>query len=181
MGRIFALRAVCVAATIIGAGVFAPPSPMKLLQECSSAPLACTAQVFKLAARSLSAAQAQAPDGRQEAYRLSGTWRGSYMCAQGLTGLTLTIEPGANGLTAVFEFYPVAENPLVPTGRFRMEGFFDGTQRTLTLQPREWIDQPPGYLTVGLEARVDLDWGVILGRITETPGCTWFRLSRQRY
>jgi hypothetical protein len=138
------------------------------------------AGLLALAARDVPVAQAQAPDPRQEAYRLTGTWRGTYMCAQGLTGLTLTIEPSAYGLTAVFEFYPIAQNSLVPTGRFRMEGFFDGTWRTLTLQPREWIEQPPGYLTVGLEARVDLDWGVILGRVTGAPACTWFRLSRQR-
>ena len=52
-----------------------------------------------------------------------GAWKGAYGCAQGVTGLTLTIEPEVDGVvSATYEFYAVPENPGVPNGSFRMNG-----------------------------------------------------------
>jgi hypothetical protein len=158
MGR--CLRAVRIAAAVavIGAGVYA---------------------AAWLATRSVSVATAQSP-GQAEAPPLAGTWRGAYTCAQGVTGLTLTLETGPEGVTALFDFYAVPENPQVPSGRFKMAGYYDSIARVLVLQPLEWIVQPPGYLTVGLRAHVDLEWGVMLGSMITTYSCTWVRLRRGR-
>jgi hypothetical protein len=162
MGRILRAVRIAVALAAVGAGL---PAAGYLI------------------ARSVPVAAAQSA-GQPEVVALSGAWRGSYTCAQGVTGLTLTIEAGPHGVTALFDFYAVPENPTVPAGRFKMAGFYDSNARTLTLHPREWLRQPPGYLTVGIRAHVDLEWGVMLGSVTgstsETYGCTWVRLRRDR-
>jgi hypothetical protein len=55
-------------------------------------------------------------------------WQGEYECAQGVTGLTLTLDIGQGGqVRGLFDFYPVAENPAVPHGCFQMSGSLDGT------------------------------------------------------
>jgi hypothetical protein len=149
---------------------------------CSAAAAVIAAWIFAagfLAPPGIPVAAAQSP-GQPEAVGLTGVWRGAYACAQGVTGLTLTIEASPYGLTALFDFYAVPENPQVPTGRFKMVGTYDATSRILVLHPREWIVQPPGYLTIGIRAHVDLEWGVMLGGVIETYACTWVRLSRDR-
>jgi hypothetical protein len=159
MGRSLRTLRIAAAATAVGAGLWAA---------------AC------LATRGVSVAAAQTA-GEAEAPDLAGAWRGSYTCAQGVTGLTLTVETGPAGVTALFDFHAVPENPQVPTGRFKMVGFYDSRTRVLVLDPREWVVQPPGYLTVGIRTHVDLEWGVMLGSvISEYPGCTWVRLRRER-
>ena len=107
-------------------------------------------------------------------------WNGRYECAQGITGLALTLDLEAGGrATAVFEFGPVPENPAIPSGRYLMAGTFfqsaEGTQ--LTLVPDRWIAQPPGYLMVGLEARIDAPARAMSGRV-EHPTCTVLSLIR---
>lgn len=109
----------------------------------------------------------------------AGTWEGQYGCTQGLTGLTLTIEPGEGGnVTAVFEFYAVEENPDVPSGSYRMAGTYaDGR---LQLEGVEWIEQPPGYVMVGYVSNTDLgiDPNRIFGTV-EGSGCNIFEMRRQ--
>jgi hypothetical protein len=114
---------------------------------------------------------------RREVPGLRGSWRGAYVCAQGPTGLTLTIDGAADALTAVFDFYPLAENPNVPAGRFRMAGAFDSRSRVLVLRPGEWIVRPGIYMTVGIRAEVDLDAGTLSGTITDSA-CSSIRLRR---
>lgn len=114
---------------------------------------------------------------RPEPSGLVGTWRGTYVCAQGPTGLTLTIEGSADALSAVFDFYPLPENPTLPAGRFSMSGTFDERSRVLTLRPGQWIVRPPPYMMVGMRAEIDLDRGVLSGTITD-PACRSVRLTR---
>src|SRR6266542_1609907 len=71
---------------------------------------------------------------------LSGTWKGTYTCTQGATGLTLVVAAGKGLATATFSFYPVAANPGVPRGRFAMTGTY--TSRSLDLEPDHWIARP---------------------------------------
>jgi hypothetical protein len=85
----------------------------------------------------------------------TGKWKGTYACAQGLSGLTLTIKPGKtvdttmHTLTATFAFYPIAANPGVPSGSYSMTGYyFPGG---IDLQPGQWISQPSVY---GMQAVV---------------------------
>jgi hypothetical protein len=108
-----------------------------------------------------------------------GAWKGAYGCAQGVTGLTLTIEPAVDGVvSATYEFYAAPENPGVPNGSFRMTGTYDDEGR-LALQGSEWIDQPPGYVMVDYESHPDrgIDphhlFGIVLG-----PGCTLFTMDK---
>jgi hypothetical protein len=102
-------------------------------------------------------------------------WQGDYDCAQGVTGLTLTLEVSAAGQAqALFEFHSVPANPTVPTGCFQMSGSLD-TAGNLNLLPGAWLLQPPGYVTVGLIGNLD---GQILHGTVIGPGCSTFLLTR---
>jgi hypothetical protein len=86
-----------------------------------------------------------------EALPVAGVWEGTYECNQGTTGLRLTIEDdGAGGLTGIFDFFAVPENPRVPSGSFNLIGSYaDGE---LELLGAEWIERPGNYITVDLHA-----------------------------
>ncbi|WP_051385553.1 hypothetical protein [Actinokineospora inagensis] len=104
----------------------------------------------------------------------SGTWHGRYHCSQGETGLDLTIagdDPKA--LTASFRFYALTTNPTVPTGRYLMTGAL--TTPTLTLHHTRWVDAPPGYVMVDLNAVIT---GTHLTGTVTGPGCTDITLDR---
>lgn len=104
-------------------------------------------------------------------------WTGAYQCAQGMTGMTLTllVQPGG-GAVGLFEFYPVKANPAVPTGCFDMTGSMD-SHHHLTLSPGAWRRQPAGYVTVGLSGD-EIDPRHLVGTI-DGPGCSTFALVRQ--
>ncbi|HEX3982724.1 MAG TPA: hypothetical protein VHX12_03430 [Acidisoma sp.] len=116
------------------------------------------------------------PSGADAAMTETEVWRGAYQCAQGLTGVTLTLllQPGGQA-QGLFEFYPVTANPAVPEGCFEMSGVMDHDR--LTLSPGPWRLQPPGYVTVGLTGR-EIDAKRMIGTI-EGPGCAGFALVRQ--
>jgi hypothetical protein len=102
-------------------------------------------------------------------------WQGEYDCAQGVTGLTLTLDIGRGGqVQGLFDFYPVVENPAVPRGCFQMSGSLDGTGH-LALVPGEWLLRPPFYVAVGLAGVLS---GGSLGGTIEGPGCSVFLLHR---
>lgn len=108
--------------------------------------------------------------------QLRGTWRGSYVCAQGHTALALTIEPAKDGtLSALFHFEAATDNPGVPTGCFEMRGRFDPATGRVALVQQRWLRHPQDYLMVDLEGRVSGDrlHGSVLG-----PYCTTFDLRR---
>lgn len=109
-------------------------------------------------------------------------WNGRYECAQGVTGLMLTLDlDGSGRASAVFDFGAAPENPTVPTGRYLMTGRFDptpdGSGTYLTLVPDRWVLQPPGYVMVGLTAAIDASARSMQGRI-DNPSCTVLALSR---
>jgi hypothetical protein len=102
-------------------------------------------------------------------------FQGSYDCAQGVTGLTLTLELSPGGQAqALFEFHSVPANPTVPTGCFQMSGSLDSAGN-LNLLPGAWLLQPPGYVTVGIIGTLD---GQILHGTVIGPGCSTFLLTR---
>jgi hypothetical protein len=105
----------------------------------------------------------------------TGKWKGTYACAQGLSGLTLTIKPGKtvettmHTLTATFAFYPIAANPGAPSSSYSMTGYyFPGG---IDLQPGQWISQPSVY---GMEAVVAVppapDGKKLKGVVVTCPG-----------
>ena len=103
---------------------------------------------------------------------------GHYMCSQGRTELTLVVEDvEGDDVTAIFEFdYPGGGGNSTPAGgSFRMHGSFDARSRALRLDGDRWMEQPDGYVMVGLVGIVSTS-GSISGTV-KGPGCTSFYLA----
>lgn len=114
-------------------------------------------------------------------YRVEGdsVWEGRYLCPQGVTGLTLELSGGSGAeVAAVFHFYALPENPTVPTGSYTLRGVVRG-DGTIDLLPERWIEQPYGYVMVGMTGVLDRVSGVMRGRIA-APECDGFDLHRAR-
>jgi hypothetical protein len=134
---------------------------------------------MRAAAALLAAVLAAAPAAAQE--ELRGTWRGDYICGQGVTALALTIEPRKDGsLTALFHFEAVPDNPDVPTGCYEMQGRFTPATGDVALSPLRWLRRPPNYVMVGLDGRLAPDGAQIEGQV-QGPGCSFFRVQRSTH
>jgi hypothetical protein len=108
----------------------------------------------------------------------AGQWRGKYVCAQGVTALTLTIRDRArNELEATFDFGPLPSNPTVPRGAYHLDGTYRPGDDRVTLTPKTWIRQPVGYAMVGLNGRLS-PLGLHLAGEVDGPGCTIIELVR---
>ena len=115
-----------------------------------------------------------------DATALTGKWRGTYTCAQGLTGLTLSITGDASGTAeAIFMFYAVPQNPDVPNGSFQMRGVY-GSNRSLvfTADESDWIENP-GYVTVDLNGTVSANLTTYSGDVSGASSCTTFSLTKE--
>jgi hypothetical protein len=125
----------------------------------------------------------QAQNSPSKLDQLNGSWQGTYICPQGLTGLRLVVEAKSeNEVYAMFNFFPHPTNPSVPPGSFRMKGSYTSFASSqipdvLKLSATSWIKQPPGYRTVDLEGNVDLTQGKLDGRILD-PGCDVVNLTK---
>jgi hypothetical protein len=108
----------------------------------------------------------------------AGTWEGGYICAQGRTDMTLTMEAvQGNGVEALVEFYAAAENPDVPSGSYRLAGIWgDGG---IQMDGVEWVEQPPGYIMVPISSNPELAIGpdLLAGAIGD-PTCEQFIMER---
>lgn len=111
--------------------------------------------------------------------RLAGRWQGTYYCAQGLTGVTLTIRGDDQNAEALFHFYPVPANPNVPIGCYTMHGHVDTASGAIDLESDEsrWILRPSGYVTVNFRGRFSGGRDRITGRV-EGPACSTFIMRR---
>ncbi|QLY29959.1 hypothetical protein [Nocardia huaxiensis] len=108
--------------------------------------------------------------------QLEGTWIGTYICAQGETALTLTIERAVNSTArTVFAFGPTTGNPTVPNGSFDMDTRY--VDRQLHFTQRSWIERPGNYLMIDLAADAVAE-GSISGKVVATAGCTTFSVTR---
>ena len=112
----------------------------------------------------------------------STMWKGRYVCAQGPTALELEIASGDHAIDATFTFGPLPENPNVPHGAYKMHGTVtrlgDG-EFAVILEPDHWLEQPPSYVMVGLQAATSAEHSVLRGKITN-PSCAEIELSRVR-
>jgi len=108
-----------------------------------------------------------------------GEWVGTYTCAQGLTGLTLTLtEATPTSANALFHFYADPRNPRVPTGCFSMDGGYDPASGQLALKGGPWLLRPAGYSVVSFDGRVDAEGRHFEGVVRGPSGCTTFALAR---
>ncbi|WP_148663572.1 hypothetical protein [Bosea vaviloviae] len=112
---------------------------------------------------------------------LTGTWRGTYVCAQGRTGLTLTIDrQSGRTFSGVFHFYAVRNNGTVPDGCFTVSGQIVNAGK-VDVAGSTWIKRPAGYITVDLHGQLTSDGAGFSGEVM-TPGsgklCSTFKLER---
>lgn len=104
------------------------------------------------------------------AISLPDTWKGTYVCGQGRTGLTLRLEatgetnPNSKLVQGTVEFYPISENPDVPKGSYRVAGQIraDGL---VDLSGEEWINRPDGYIMEDIFASLSDDNSKIEGTV----------------
>lgn len=110
---------------------------------------------------------------------VSGTWKGSYVCGQGDTALTLILRPGHNRgeLDGLFHFHGSANNPGVPEGCFTMTGSADPQNHQIRLSAGTWLLQPFGYVTVDLAGRLEPGGNRLSGQVIG-PLCQGFKLRR---
>lgn len=116
-------------------------------------------------------------------------WTGFYTCAQGQTGLTLTVEVGAGGAaSALFHFYGNGfTTSKALEGCFSMTGRVDRATGHVDLQGEHWLLHPDGYVTVDLHGNIQsLDvtgrsdkLNVMTGTVAG-PGCSEFFLTRSQ-
>jgi hypothetical protein len=117
---------------------------------------------------------------RREPLRHS-VWKGTYVCRQGLSSVTLTIDFEPSGVaTARYDFGPVPSNPTVPkTGAFILVGSVhhrDGGGLTGELAATKWIVRPDNYFMVPLS--IESHDGLHLrGRIHD-DSCSQFQATR---
>jgi hypothetical protein len=143
-------------------------SPVKGAIAAGAAVVAVAAAV--IVARPTSPAAANTPV-------LTGTWTGSYICSQGLTGLRLVVRAARDGtLTGTFSFYALPANPRVPSGEGTITGTYSATRTDI--RPGRWIRQPPGYVLVGLIAGPPADNGTLLRGRVSNPSCSTFSVTK---
>lgn len=107
---------------------------------------------------------------------------GHYVCAQGRTEATLVIEDvDGDDVGALFELdYPGGGGSNAPaSGSFRMRGSIDPRSRVVRLEGDRWVEQPVGYVMVGLVGTVSKT-GSIAGTV-KGPGCTSFYLDGPKH
>lgn len=103
------------------------------------------------------------------------TWRGSYVCGQGESGLEVTLRPlGQGRLAGTLSFFPLPANPTVPRGCFRVTGQADAAGG-IELRGSQWVRRPPDYHMIDLSGRLGANDG-ISGRVVD-GACGQFQVQ----
>jgi len=109
---------------------------------------------------------------------INGKWIGKYTCAQGITGVTLTINQKGTEIIAEFELYPVPENPNLPRGIALFRGTFNLNTLEMSLKGVKWIQSPgAGWGIVDFSGKFDSSLNRFTGR-KQHPGCGSIELVR---
>jgi hypothetical protein len=106
-------------------------------------------------------------------------YRGTYVCAQGLTAMTLSIRGiGNTTQTGIMTFAPTAESRFrFAPGVYTVQGTFDPQSGELALQPVQWVQQPPGFIFLPMEGSSTDGGDTFTGRMVG-GGCGAFRIFR---
>ena len=118
---------------------------------------------------------------QERAMSLVGTWRGSYVCLQGSTGLTLSVtKQSGNRFSGFFHFYPTRWGPVAKEGCYSVDGTLDKSG-SIIIDTGRWITQPDGYVMVGLRGTLDKTGLSMSGQVKAPPpienGCQAFELN----
>jgi hypothetical protein len=111
-------------------------------------------------------------------FPLHSVWEGTYVCSQGLSSVTLTIDAQRNGTaTAQYDFGPTPSNTSVPKGSYLMSGTIRSTRSGFSaeLEPGDWILHPPTYLSVSLVVETT---GRDMKGAIQHPNCRDFEAHR---
>jgi hypothetical protein len=116
--------------------------------------------------------------------KLIGVWRGHYICAQGDTGVevTLTEISEAGDILGTFAFFNLPGMSNVPPlgGKFSITGSYDRKLDNLSFDPVGWIAHPDGYYLVGFAGFPSTDWTHIFGNIKQAQlGCSTIILEKR--
>lgn len=122
------------------------------------------------------------PD-QQYVQHAHSVWEGTYVCAQGLASVKLTIDVDSLGVAmARYDFGPVPSNPVIPkTGAFLLVGtMIHATDGSFTgeLDARTWIERPDDYFMVPLS--IASDDGVHMRGTINHNSCSDFQAIRTR-
>jgi len=113
-----------------------------------------------------------------------GVWRGSYVCTQGNTALTLSIDKETGQkFSGYFHFFPPPpRKPKADEGCYSVEGHRSADGRVVVTAVR-WIFRPPNYETVDLVGELAAAGLSMSGDVQAppplTPYCHRFALKWQ--
>lgn len=114
-----------------------------------------------------------------DARGVTGTWRGWYVCGQGLTSLQLELTGEESGrVEGTFAFSAHPENPDVPSGSYRVHGTLT-SGLVLRLEGGEWIEHPQDYFPVPLVGRMELERARYYGFV-DFLSCETFSVTLKR-
>lgn len=105
------------------------------------------------------------------------SWKGHYVCAGDRTQLAVQVENVAgNQVDALFEF---RSGDGETVGKFHAHGSYAPGSKSIKLAPGDWIEQPSGWIAVGLSGKVDEAGETFSGKM-DNAQCGDFSLTRVR-
>lgn len=106
---------------------------------------------------------------------LSGTWSGTYICAQGVTGVTLQIVASSDqNIGALLQFAVPNSRP----GAYFMRGVFNPANNRIAMKFTSWKYQPDGAVPADLTGTVNFTSSELRGTILQ-QGCAALSMRKQ--
>lgn len=106
---------------------------------------------------------------------LTGTWSGTYMCSQGVRGVTLQmVATSDQKIGALLQFAVPNSQP----GSYFMRGTFNPADNRLSLKFMTWKYQPQGYTGADVSGVVNFQGREYRGVVLQ-PGCAAFSVRKQ--
>ena len=106
---------------------------------------------------------------------LSGTWSGTYICSQGVTGVTLQIVASSDqNIGALLQFAVPNSRP----GAYFMRGVFDPSNNRIAMKFTSWKYQPDGAVPADLTGTVNFASSELRGTVLQ-QGCANLSMRKQ--
>lgn len=112
---------------------------------------------------------------------LVGVWGGSSSCSQGEIGVELSLKDvQADGaVSGSLRFFNLPGQNNTADGEYTLGGRYYDKDRTLYLQPGNWIKQPPGYSMANFTLTFDAGEQALKGRVANVA-CSTISVIRNR-